>query len=393
MPVATNPIFAPEHVEKLIKAARENPIFFAFGLGATPEKSVLAVDKLKPGKVLFELCRKEGGARKGAYGTVQFAETCPVFTCEKDEVPTLAKAILAYFKANKINLRVEIAAASETEEAQSEEPESAPAETANPQPNATGEDDDGPENQVFDPPNIIALIRKARSQAFPFAFGVADDRPLLAVHRRMDPVRLARLVRAEGARRGVWGTVLLDGSVAVFTCEKEPFPGVKRGIRQWFKDQRLAARFRVVGPSGEVDEPEEEDEVEGESHHEGNAWAAAVANWRSTIDTVGGQLASLAAALRKTGSPRLMQIAETGLSEMIGGCTSDVEAALRDGRPDAGSTAQARVAAAIKSARDGLKSDPRVAASENNPFGIQVTLTASINSALTRLENSLVEGN
>ena len=104
-----DPALDPRHTEKLIKGAKNEPAHFAFGLGQTPDKSVMEVDRSKSGKALFELCRKEAGARKGAYGTVRIDGTTAVFACEKDEISDLAKAVLAYFKAHKIGLKARLA--------------------------------------------------------------------------------------------------------------------------------------------------------------------------------------------------------------------------------------------------------------------------------------------
>lgn len=317
LPNVANPLLAPDRVEKLIKAAREAPVFFAFGFEAAPDRCVMAVDKAKAGKILFEICRKEAGSKKGAYGTVQLGDTAAVFTCEKDDAPTLAKAIQGYFKTHKINLRAEIAAAPDPEaEAGEDAPHAADAAREPSRDDEQQDEDDVPEGKIYDPATIIALIRRARTRAFPFAFGVAGDRPLLAVHPRMDPLRLARMVRSEGAQRGVWGTVSLDGSVAVFACEKDPFPGVKKGIRQWFKEQRLAARFRLHGPEGEFDDPEDLDSDApihggGLGDHDFRAiasrWTAAYATAQTNLATFGERFLALSEVQT---DPRLWRVRE-----------------------------------------------------------------------------------
>lgn len=253
MPPVRDATLDPQRADKLIKGAREKPVSFAFGLGATPEKSVLAADKVKPGKGLFEICKAEG-CRKGAYGTVVFDGTSAVFSCEKVDIPSLAKAITGYFKANKIQLKVDVAAEDQPVEdvAPTDEDKDEP-----PKESAQSDEDEVPEGKIYEPDLIIRLIRSARDKARSFAFGTDGERAILAVHPRLDPKRMSQMVRSEGARRGVWGTVALDGPVAVFTCEMAPFPGVKKGIRQWFRDQRLTIKFRVQGPDGEFDDPED----------------------------------------------------------------------------------------------------------------------------------------
>lgn len=259
----------PDRAHKLIKAARA-PIAFAFLPGKTPDKSVLAVDKTKTGKALFELCKTESGLKKGAHGSVTSEGPLAVFTCDKDEVANLEQAILRYFKANGVTLKVELATpdleeAEEHEAEHEETPAPKPRQDADPEqqdearPKAPvdEDEDDVPEGKIFQPDTIVALIRKAATKPRPFAFGIAAGTPLLCMHPRLAPKRLAAKVKQEGARRGAWGLVGREGAVAIFTTEKEPFPGLRRGLKRWFKEHGLTLKLRVQGPGGEYDDPED----------------------------------------------------------------------------------------------------------------------------------------
>ncbi len=270
-------LLEPDRAHKLIKAAK-TPIPFAFVAGKTPAEGALAVDKTKTGRALFDLCKGETGLKKGAYGTVVAEGTAAVFTCEKDDVANLERALLAYFKAHRITLKPELATPDPEEgdeplESQSEEDESPPAK-AEQRPDAKDEDaaeterrtpiqddadEDIPEGRVFEPEVIVALIRKANTKPKSFAFGLAGQTSLLAMHPRMAPKRLAAKVKQEGAKRGAWGSVGRDGAVAIFTCEKDPFPGLRRGLKRWFKQHGLSLKLRVHGPEGEYDDPEDVD--------------------------------------------------------------------------------------------------------------------------------------
>lgn len=465
MPTASNPILDPDRVGKLIKAAREHPVFFAVGLGATPDKNVVAADKTKAGKVLLDICRKEGGARKGAYGTVLITDEGAVFTCEKNEVPALGKVVLLYFKANKINLKAEIVEAGDAEatETETEETPERPADTEKRA--APPDEEDGPEDKIYDPDAIIALIRRARSRSFPFAFGVSGDRPLLAVHPRMDPGRMARMIHSEGATRGVWGSVGLDGSVAVFTCEKAPYPGVKKGLRQWFKDQRLNVKVRVQGPEGEFADPE--DESEEAAGEDGDATArmaalrarglellpglralertdpgrakeidaqlrefgqavkgadvahaeallerleqlsggtgtaqgpdpdrlrAARDAWNDAVEDTDRQLTSLVDVLRRTGNRDLADVADKIPTSVFGNTRVPLTAALMDLARATGGSRDAAAAKALKAAgrlRGHLAGDPQVLACDDNPFGVPVSLRATLGRALDAIETTI----
>lgn len=280
---ALDPALDPVRVEKMIRGAKAAPVSFAFGQGSKPDDSVMAVEKSKSGKALFELVRKEGGAKKGAFGTVQFVDGAARFVCEKDDLTDLHKAVILYFKANKISLKAVVGDAAEAAEAEVEaeetKAEKAPS-SAKPEKDDRkddrkkdakaakeeeeeeededeDEDDDIPEGRMFDPKIIATLILKARNKTRSFAYGSSPDLSLLAVHHKLPAVRLAKAVRAEGAKKGSWGTVTRDGGVAVFTCEKNPSSGVKKGLKRWFKEHDLSLRLKVLGPEGEYDDPED----------------------------------------------------------------------------------------------------------------------------------------
>lgn len=329
-----SPALDPDRGQKLLKGARPAPVGFAFGLGRTPAESVLAVDKTKAPKALFALCKKEGGASKGAYGTATFESGTVFFTCEKSDATGLDRALIAYFKANKIALKVEVTGSSEGDgeidddapdekAATSQEPmpptdrsreePDAPPQTEVPE-DSEDPEDEGPSGPLFDPAVIVPLLRKARDQARPFAFGVGPDGDVLAVDRRMAPKRLAQKIRQQGAKRGVWGTAVLDGPIIVFTCEKEPFPGVKKGLKRWFKTQGLTVKFRVEGPEGPYADPDAagEEQLEAELEAMMPALKAAAARSRAVKDRMRDLYAGAKAALDRADLPA----ATTAITEL-----------------------------------------------------------------------------
>lgn len=447
-----SPALDPDRGEKLLKGARSAPVGFAFGLGRSPEESVLAVDKTKAPKALFALCKKEGGAKKGAYGTATFDSGTVVFACEKSDASGLARALIAYFKANKIALKVEVTGSSEEDGAvddadrddeaatsdRSPPPTDRPEEASNAEaePNdakadaadtdAEEAEDDGPSGPLFDPAVIVPLLRKARDQARPFAFGVGPDGDVLAVDRRMAPKRLAQKVRQQGAKRGVWGTAILDGPIIVFTCEKEPFPGVKKGLKRWFKAQGLTVKFRVEGPEGTYADPDAagEEQLEAELEALVPALKAAAARSPADKDTMRDLYSGAKAALDREDLPA----ATTAIAELKrlteNGTETSTPAALKAWQ-DARATAidaLRRLDGAIRAAEDPeadkasillqaiiknlspaptdaravaeleryLKTDDIITEAEMpNGFGIEVTLRAPLLAALAGLRETV----
>lgn len=279
--MAIHPALDPVRVERLLKAAKSEPLPFAFARDPKAETGILAADKTKTGKALLEICRKESGAKKGAYGTVSIDGVNATFVCERNELTQLSKALLGWLKAQKISLKVSVAAEDEAgeeaeETAVEEEPENTsatieksergagttPVEEKNTEDDSEdeAEEEEVPEGKIFDPEIVVPLIRRARKRPRPFAFGIGPDIDLLAAHTKADPMRLARKVREEGAKKGIWGMVSMDGAVAVFTCEKEPFSGARKGLKRWIKQQGLTLKFRLEGPDGEFADPEDDED-------------------------------------------------------------------------------------------------------------------------------------
>ncbi|WP_207482473.1 hypothetical protein [Arenibaculum pallidiluteum] len=264
MPV--DPMFEPATAQKLIRAAKDQAVSFAFGLGGEPDKHLLAVDKKKDGKALFALLKKENGATKGSWGTVLFKDGSAVFSCEKDGITGLGKLLEVHFKRAKITLSVEIADGATAEEGSTEAEARARGSRQAPTDvddadDETEVDDDLPDNRLFDPVIVKALVKKARKVPVGFAFGIDRERSLFVLHAKKAGMALAKLTKAEGAAKGSWGVLQVEGKEAVFECEKAPISGLKKRLKAWFKENGLAYTIRVTGPDGDFDDPDDVETV------------------------------------------------------------------------------------------------------------------------------------
>lgn len=244
----------PKRNEKLIKGAGTAGISFAFGMGDSPGTSVLAVDKSKSGKSLLQLCKEEGGAKKGSFGTVRYINGSAILDCEKDELSDLVKSMLGYLRYNKIGLKVELIDETPTEDHKEKQNKSEQEEEEH-----HGDSEDIPANKMLDAASIIPLILKAKKKILPFSFGIGPDISLMAVHPKKSPTQLAKILRQEGVKKGVWGEVKTDGKTAVFTCESKPFSSLKNEIKAWLADNKQTLKFRIEGPDGYVDEDKDGD--------------------------------------------------------------------------------------------------------------------------------------
>ncbi len=121
-------------------------------------------------------------------------------------------------------------------------------------------------------------------------------------------------------------------------------------------------------------------------------WATSFAAWRDAIDTVDQQMAGLAAACRQTKDPWLARIADLGLPAVTGNFKTPLMAACIDvanAPPDKRAGAAAKARAAIANFAKHIASDPKVAGCDGNPFGVSVSIRATLGPALKSLNDAL----
>lgn len=106
--------------------------------------------------------------------------------------------------------------------------------------------------------------------------------------------------------------------------------------------------------------------------------------WRAASETVDGQIAALQAALLQDGDGELAEIAEFGLNAITGGYKVRFMAALMEAEGGS-SKARATLAQIIPDFRQHLDSDERVEACDENPFGVAMSVRATLIPALDQL--------
>jgi hypothetical protein len=118
--------------------------------------------------------------------------------------------------------------------------------------------------------------------------------------------------------------------------------------------------------------------------------APAIAGWKQALATVDAQIAGLQALLRQAPDPELNDIAEFGLNAMTGNHKIKILAELMDieaGR-DTPQIRQ-RVSNLAGAFLNHIGGDPRIAACDANPFGVRVSLRATLTPALRNLMAAL----
>lgn len=120
------------------------------------------------------------------------------------------------------------------------------------------------------------------------------------------------------------------------------------------------------------------------------AWRDAVATWRDASDTVDGQISALQSALKSSGDTELEEIAEFGLNGVTGGFKVPLMAILQELNPTAlEPRLLGRARSIVARFRGHLDTDERVLGCDENPFGVAVSVRATLGAALGSLDAAI----
>jgi hypothetical protein len=119
-------------------------------------------------------------------------------------------------------------------------------------------------------------------------------------------------------------------------------------------------------------------------------WAAARSGWQAASDAADAQIAELQKALRASGDDVLEEIAEYGVNGVTGGFKVPLMAAMRE-VDAAGATpaAFAKLAKVVEGFSAHIAKDDRVMACDENPFGVAVSLRATLGGALATMQQAI----
>jgi hypothetical protein len=114
-------------------------------------------------------------------------------------------------------------------------------------------------------------------------------------------------------------------------------------------------------------------------------WKAAIAAFGVASREVDKQISALQSALRETGDPEMEDIADFGLNALMQNTRVPLLAALRDMGEGKGlilKTYAPRLRATIMSFHKVLATNPKIAACDNNPLGVVVSIRDTYDDAL-----------
>jgi hypothetical protein len=121
-------------------------------------------------------------------------------------------------------------------------------------------------------------------------------------------------------------------------------------------------------------------------------WQQSYAAWQDAIETVDKQMEALGKACREIDNPWLEKIAELGLPAVTGNFKTPLMAAcfeVTQAPADkvAGPAAKAR--SALANFAKHIATDPQVAGCDGNPFGVSVSIRATLGPAMKSLNDTL----
>lgn len=122
------------------------------------------------------------------------------------------------------------------------------------------------------------------------------------------------------------------------------------------------------------------------------SFAAARESYEAASDAVNQQIAKLQSALRSSKDGELKEIAEYGMNGVTGNHRVPLRAALMEidfGGTGALQKSGPKALKIIQSFRAHLDQDERVEACDENPFGVAVSIRATLGGALAKMEKAL----
>ena len=124
-------------------------------------------------------------------------------------------------------------------------------------------------------------------------------------------------------------------------------------------------------------------------------WRSVRAGWQDAIETVDGQITTLTAAMRASDDDAMEIIADRGMNALTGDHKVKLMAALMDLGSGDRAAMQKSGPKALAIARQfsaHIETDERIAACEDNPFGVPLTIRATIGPALATLIAAIEAG-
>ena len=418
-------------IKKAVKAAKKGPVAFGFNAGKSDEDAYLAMDRKKAPAVVGKDAKEGGEGGKFAFGTATVAQKTITLTCQR-ELPGLAKRLKRYLKSQKVMLNVVVLDAQgnplesdieedlpddpDMEEDDGSEEEAAPdvaeagadadtlnasPQTASPQPEAKADGE-----RIKQLTAELGILRKeieatsgpmaeTLMKAFVQLVGFLRAGEVDKVSVGIGKVRgvLSKIPQApapdsEGAR----------AQQVANTLDKQ-ITGVADPTMRGRLQQAMEQIRKTIGEDAgnALAAMKKLSEMVAKANAAGGASkprlsGAPLRGFLDARDAAVEQISKLQGALRGTGHPALVALADKGFAGITGRLQVGLQAALMDVDgvgPAERPKAVAKAVAAVEAFKATLASDPVIGVLEENPFGVAVTLRGDIGAALDTIRQAL----
>lgn len=417
-----------DELKRLLKVAAKGPLPFAYCPGPDVDGDLFALHRTKSAEMLAKSLRASGEGNKVAFGSAEVEGKLVSLHCDR-LLPSLAKKLKKFFRANQVNRNVRIldADGNVIEEDIEDLPDDGTEDLADGAADGAADAADGPEKaeggqeaeapapDAAQPsadlaararalhPRVMALPDPAGQkvrQAFAVAVGLirsgddagagaALDR-IEAVLDRMPPTPADPAAAPPADQAGSTAQrKLLDAAAALAKRINALGDDAARAM--------LVAQMKDV--AGAIRDAAVERAISGMKQvqqdlllAEGNAAAGArdpLEVWTTAKEATDGAISALQARLGQIADPDLERIAKFGLNGITEGNQTALMKHLIEFRQSSGE-ARAKAAAALRNQaaayRSFLQSSELVDLCEKNPFGVAVDLRGPLGSALAEIE-------
>jgi hypothetical protein len=321
-----------EELKSLVAVARKRPLNFGLCVGKQPEGTILELHRVKSPEILGRLAKKSGETAKIAFGTLEVKGKRMTLNCAEDPPPGLAKRTKMFLKSLDMKMAVIIADA-----------------------------EGNILEQEIDEEDLVEDERDEEEAAEEGA-PAAPDWPALTAELS----RLAKTIAETAGSDAAWrqSLVALAGRANAALKARQDFAATRAAID-------ALGDALAVAPAGTAPA------------------AAAMPVWTAAKDVADTQLRGLSDRLRKSGTPELVEVAAE-VETLLEPVRAKLVAALLDyDRAPARPETRAAALSAVAAAGTWLGADARVRAVDNNPWGVPVSVAATLGAALLRLQREL----
>ncbi|MEW9920306.1 hypothetical protein AB2B41_11860 [Marimonas sp. MJW-29] len=400
--------FAVEGAElkQMIRFARKQPVSFGVNPGKEDKNTLLGMHRLKAPSIIGKSVKADGEGAKVAFGTCEVEGKVLNLRCERT-LPGLAKKVKRFLKLHKVPLNVVVMDEDGTVLEQDieelpDDPSLEAEEEAATSDAQTAEASKAAQNTPD--PAAMAQKLKAIQQQLKTLPTAAAEKLTAAAASAVKAIRSGDLETAEATIGRIEAALAKLAAQARQDLEplRQRMEEAQTQIDQISDDAKRAKLQAAMGmvekAVGDANPPAAEKALTtvetalkklAAPTPPPTAEITVLADWQAAKDAVDDELRLLSDRLRKSAIPEVQGVADE-VETLLSPLRTKMITALM-GFQQAPTDAKNRDAAltALSEAEAWLASDPRVKAIDANPWGVPVTVSATLGGVLRKLQNDV----